>query len=397
MSRNHVSFAIALAASLWCSQLVSAQDLLGSSLLDEFATDYNPVTHRRMTPHDFGANPGRAPFTLVSATTTPDGVEAAGGCTDGTCGEPCCQSCCPCWTVLAEAIFFKRDEPRNFGLTYPGSNDPSVLNTNDLDYRFMPGVRLTISKMCCCDSGWEASYFGIQNWSETASVTDPNRGLDSFLRQGIPNIPNFRNAFRQTLTEGTDLHSFEINKRRYINNGGPWEASILGGFRYFYLSDNLQFLSNDVDPAIDPTDIGLYTAKTRNNLVGGQIGGVLTRWLGDNFNINFKLKAGLFANFAEQNSHLLNQQPLVPPSVDVYSHATKTSLATVIETGVFGNWLFANNWGVRGGYDVFIFSGLALAPSQLDNTANTFYHTAYINADDSLVAHGPTVGLWHTW
>src|SRR6185369_99019 len=142
---------------------------------------------------------------------------------------------------------------------------------------------------------------------------------------------------------------------------------------------------------------GLYTAKTRNNLVGGQIGGVLTRWLGDNFNINFKLKAGLFANFAEQNSHLLNQQPLVPPSVDVYSHATKTSLATVIETGVYGNWLFANNWGVRGGYDVFIFSGLALGPSQLDFTGNQFQGQPYINANDTLVATGPSVGLWHTW
>jgi hypothetical protein len=373
---------------------------VGTNLLDELATDYNPVTHRRMTPHEFGANPTRLPYTLVSTTTAAEGAETTSASCDGACGDACdvgCNSCCPCWTFLAEAIWLQRDQPTNFGLTFPGSNDPSILNTNDLDYRFMPGYRLTVLKSCCCDSAWEASYFAIDNWSESASVTNPNRGLDSFLRVGIPNIPNFRNAFRQTITGGTDLYSFELNKRRTLNTGGPWEATILGGFRYFYLSDNLQFLSNDVDPAIDPTDIGLYTTKTRNNLVGAQIGGVLTRWVGDTLNINFKLKAGLFANFTEQNSHLMNQQPLLPPNVDLYSSANKTSLATVIETGVYGNWAFANNWGLRGGYDVFIFSGLALAPSQLDFTANQFQGQPFINADDTLVAHGPTIGVWHTW
>jgi hypothetical protein len=407
MPHRQLTVVVALGISLWFSRWNAAQDVraVGLQGIDgwrESETDCNPMTACQTPGPEFAVNHDRGVYMLTSADQELTGPELVDlGCSDKACdpigdaGQICCP--CPCWTLLVEALGLQRDRPTQFGTTFPGSNDPSILNTNDLDFDFAPGCRLTLSRVCGCNAAWEISYFGIGSWSESASVTDPNRGLDPFLRTDIPHIPNFRNAFRQTIRNDTDLHSLEVNHRRSVAVNCLWSASVLAGFRYLHISDDFEYLSNDVDPSIDPTDIGLYTVKTTNDLVGGQIGGLLTRCLGSQFSAGVKLKAGLFANFAEQDSHLLNQQPNVPPSTDLFSHATKTQLSSVIETGVLGTWQFARNWGIQGGYDVFIVSGLALAPAQLDFTANTFHSQPFIGTSGTLVAHGPTIGLWHTW
>ena len=94
----------------------------------------------------------------------------------------------------------------------------------------------------------------------------------------------------------------------------------------------------------------------------------------------------------------LNQCPAAePPSSDLYSQASGTSLSAMVETGLFANYQFSSCLGVRAGYDVFIIDGLALTANQLDYTANQFQGQSFINDASSLVFYGPTVGFWANW
>ncbi len=315
------------------------------------------------------------------------------------CGDRC-DRCCPrlCWTATAESVWFERSGADRHPLSFLGSNEPDVMSTRNQDHGTANGYRLTLARAlaCWCNTNMELSYLAIDDWDGQSQVVDPGN-LDSFLRAGFPNSDQFRNAYAQTAFVETSLNSVEVNARRYCAAKNGWMASALAGFRYIHIADDFLFLSNDSDPAVSPDDFGLYGVRTKNDLVGGQIGGSLASQCTCKFSAGVKLKTGIFANFNEQNGQLLNVQPPAAPSADLYSHASGTSLSAMVETGLFANYQFSSCCGVRAGYDVFIIDGLALTANQLDYTANQFQGQSFINDTSSLVFYGPTAGLWVTW
>lgn len=272
------------------------------------------------------------------------------------------------------------------------------MSTRDQDYGTGNGYRLTLARALACSSNtsMELSYLDIDGWDGQSQVVDPGN-LDSFLRAGVMNAEQFRNAYAHTAMAATSLNSVEVNARRYCASKNGWMASALAGFRFIHIADDFLFLSNDSNPAVSPDDFGLYGVRTKNNLVGGQIGGSLANQCTCKFSAGVKMKTGIFANFNEQNGHIVNVQPPDPPSTDLYSRATGTSLSAMVETGLFANYQFSSCMGVRAGYDVFIIDGLALTANQLDYTANQFQGQSFINDTSSLVFYGPTVGFWANW
>lgn len=314
--------------------------------------------------------------------------------------EGSCNRCCPriCWTATFEGLWFERTGADRHPLSFTGSNQPDVMSTRSLDYGTSNGYRATLARSLACSSNTnlELAYLGIDNWDGYAQVVDPGV-LDSFLRVGVPNSDQFRNAYSHTVFGKTRLHSAEVNARRYCAPKRGWMATALAGFRYLHIDDDLLFLSNDSDPAVNPDDIGLYAVGTENNLVGGQIGGSLANQCTCRFSTGVKLKTGIFANFNEQKGRLLNVPAPLPPSTDLYSKHSSTSLSAVVETGLFAAYQLTSCVGVRAGYDVFIIDGLAMSANQLDYTANQFQGQSFVNDNSSLVFYGPTVGLWLNW
>lgn len=372
--------------------------------------DYNPATGEEYAPLEL-------PSPVANETTTyapmqpggysPYGMEESSMLIDEgplrletcNCGGRC-ERCSPRprWTATAESVWFERSGADRHPLSFNGSNLPDIMSTRDLDYGTANGYRLTLTKALASlsNTSFELSYLGIDDWDDQSQVVDPGN-LDSFLRAGFPNSDQFRNAYSQTVFAETSLDSVEVGARRYWATKKGSIASVMAGFRYIHIADDLLFLSNDSDPAVSADDIGRYTVRTKNDLVGGQIGGTLASQCTSKFSAGAKLKTGIFANFNEQNGHLLNVPAPQAPTTDLYSRASGTSLSAMVETGLFANYRFSSCMGVRAGYDVFIIDGLALTANQLDYTANQFQGQPFINNTSSLVFYGPTLGLWVNW
>jgi hypothetical protein len=71
-------------------------------------------------------------------------------------------------------------------------------------------------------------------------------------------------------------------------------------------------------------------------------------------------------------------------------------LAGVIEVGLTGSYQWGSSVRFLAGYDVLLVSGLALAPDQLDFSADP-ENGQYLNDSGNTVYHGPHGGVEIVW
>ena len=80
-------------------------------------------------------------------------------------------------------------------------------------------------------------------------------------------ISAFANSAQYIASYETKFDSAELGIRRWVRP----DTSVLIGFRYMRLDENLSLLSRDQGSA-DPGALGLYDVRTRNDLFGVQFG-----------------------------------------------------------------------------------------------------------------------------
>lgn len=348
---------------------------------------------------------------------------------------------CRTWFVSADATLLDRQRSRHMVTSYELDiavingqiflvRNP-VLSTQQLKFNPEPGMRLTIGRhlgrdILNRDLTAEFTYFGLNEWSETASVTGtrltsiPDALQAGSLQSPFGNIAaGFSNADTHALAYSSDLNNFEWNlrlRRRLADQmvvlpDGTWiprgnsggTHSVLAGIRYLSSDERFRYTSQGSiienlglpNQVINPIS-GEYQVSTSNNLVGLQLGGELLQenclWYW-----GFRGKAGLFVNFADQSSRInivddSGFQGTVRPFVDEFD-GDGENLAFIGELGFTLAWRPVQNVTLRAAYDFMWVQGLALAPEQL-----VFDNSPYlVNRGGALLFQGVSLGFEWIW
>jgi hypothetical protein len=248
-----------------------------------------------------------------------------------------------------------------------------ILDSNQFGWDWAGGPDLSVCRCldCCCSI--QARYFAIDGWTSSAT-----RAGDVYV---VLPWTTVRAQGTATYVNGADLYSVEVNLRRLMTS---W-LTLLAGFRHVEYDEGLlaQFAPTG-GPAQD-----IFAVDTDNHLYGGQIGaeaalGSIGHWRLDSW-----LKAGVYANHADQTTTLLTP-------ISASAGASQDRTAFVGSVGISLCRPVTRCLAFWTGYQAMWLDGVALAPSQLAVT-NVQNNYATVDADDSLLLHGVTLGMDLTW
>ena len=281
----------------------------------------------------------------------------------------------------ADAMSLRISELRGVPLVLNVATLAPELSVRDLGYPFQTGTRLTIGKCLSSGSALEATYFGLMQWSSTATATDANNlRLSGDL--GLA-TDDFFGADSMTVSQKTQIHNAELN---YIT---PYSNSLqlLAGLRYFNLSEQSNLHSIDSDG--EESD---YRVTAGNHLIGGQVG-VLKNISRGKWVISPLGKAGIYGNVQRASTFLGDFDNSVILRDLTLSQGNVSFLG---EAGINGAYFFNKNVAIRGGYNNYLLTGIARGTSQFDFT-DTPGSSTTIKDNDVAFIHGFNGGIEFRW
>lgn len=273
------------------------------------------------------------------------GVDYGGHPRLGAGGDVCGPTCRPYRYASFDALYMANDSVRNFVGVAPFS-------VPDYDYEL--GGRYTIGSVPDCRRGWEFSFVGPFRWrSENERVGPPN--FDSFLVPGLPidatELSSFEDATAQHQRFDAEYFSFEVN-RTIIG----WDVvKLLYGIRYVQYEEDFFFTSL----GDNGTELGLLRSETENRMIGAQIGADFLYPITCRMWSEFRGRAGLFANFAENTFQLNNDTDLV-----IFNGDDRVRAAGLFELGGGLRYYLTNNFSIRGGGELWYITEVARAADQ---------------------------------
>jgi len=294
------------------------------------------------------------------------------------------------WYGQADALFLTRDNSSFNQPVVIDDNNPTttLLSTGDLDFNYEPGVRVLIGTNRCgcrfCDA-WEFSYFGVFDWSASATLLG-NDDLSVPGSAGFGGINGLTQADEIRVDYDSGIHSFEANCVKILCESSCRRIVSLMGFRYVSLDEKFNISGNDNGPFPSPS--GFYRTETNNDLYGWQIGLRDRRELRGFWGVELVGKAGIFYNHASQEQ-LVNDGGFVPPSPS----SSDDRVAFLGELGISVLYQLTDRLSLRGGYNLFWIEGIALAPDQLDFSVPSPGSGTAIDSDGGAFLHGAHVGF----
>jgi len=347
-----------------------------------------------------GQEPPAPPVDLAPPPLTVESQPpAALSVIDGTAFAGLPRAAEPLWTryALTDALFWGRDNQTINRPLIVGAGNPSDvrLSTRDLQFPFSEGVRAFYGSRNPDLRGWEVGYFGVYGQFADAmtAATPPD-----FI-QFPPPIGNVLTADAESaiVTYASTVNSAEINvfstTTDLLRRTGGWlTVDWLAGFRYIGLEEDSSIVT---ECCLTPTSsiFTPYRVRTRNNAFGGQIGarGRLTwdRWAFESW-----AKAGILGNAQKQI-----QDPLIDYTgfqQRAARSATGSEVSFVGDINLSAIYRLTEVWGIRAGYNLFWFTGAALAPDQFDFANTTTAGTGLVSGG-GLFMHGANLGLEARW
>jgi hypothetical protein len=282
----------------------------------------------------------------------------------------------PRWTGTVDAMWMTRFGGRRETLVSDASTGATLFTSSDMNFNLAGGPRVDVIRHADCGWDVEFAYFSIDGWNASDSATAPS---------GV----QFNNAGIQVTTKndttGMDfmylskLYSGELNVRHAVDE----QLTILAGFRTLQLEDRLRGVVT-ANGVASPTSF--IDVATENYLYGFQIGGDATLWTSENgrFRIDSLLKAGVFGNYARQNTGSL--------LTGENASAAGNHAAFFGEVSFTAVWQFSKHIAARGGYQAMWIQSAALAPNQLSYT-NLPTQTATLDQQGAVFYHGAFAGL----
>lgn len=267
----------------------------------------------------------------------------------------------------------------------------SALETSDLD-ALTGGFQATIGWQLfgSAHHALELSYFGLYDWSESATLTSAADNLSVVGVTGLT-LPNFTLASAVDVDYSSDLYNAEFNYVRSFYYQGA-KIDFLSGFRYVHLDENLGITSDNTLLGMFAPGVGTYDVDARNNLYGQQIGARFTRPF-YRWSLQTVGKAGVFLNDASSSQNLTDGTLLGP--VGFATESDRRSVAALGELGIFGRRQLTSTWALRVGYQATGIGGVALATNQA--TPLELATSSGINTDGFFFMHGGVFGLEAAW
>ena len=271
------------------------------------------------------------------------------------------------------------------------------------------------------DNFVEFTFLGAGEWFSRGSQQSVNRNdlttpfgstrilMLNGVGSSIPLLGGFNRADFQTFEFETDLYSYELNyslrhrlgrDQMTLEPDGHWVRrvtpanyhSYLFGLRLIQMNESLDWHSQafprerDLFPGGGTRQaFGEFSTRTRNSLVGFQVGGELTHERG-RFSVGLRGKAGPYINFSSQRKKVLiedngyifydpttatvvirGSSALGQKSLDVDHHeeANDASIAFVGELGFFMHYHLHPNITLRAAYEGLWLNTVALATEQI--------------------------------
>jgi hypothetical protein len=275
-------------------------------------------------------------------------------------------------TATADVLVMDRIGPRSVPLVFNVNSGAELLNTNDMNFKWEFGPKASvIVHQVLFDIDIEGVYFGIDGYHASETVySSPNNPVEFRLP-----------AWSRRATGGdglqfdyySRLYNAELNGRYCFGD----RLTVLAGFRWIDLHED--FTGANVSSTATTQFLDVNVA---NHLYGGQIGlDVSLLPLEGPFRIDTVLKAGVFANFADQSVVVGSQ--LYGDKRDHTAFVGEIDLLAVYE--------ICPNLLVRGGYQVMWIDGVALAGDQPATFGVSGNYQP--DTDGSLFYHGAFVGL----
>lgn len=293
----------------------------------------------------------------------------------GSCGGACrsCGACggadgcprCECYIYGSLEVLHMRRENDNCV-----SSSPDYCLTG-CDHEL--GTRLTIGGVPDCVQGCEVTFLGVFEWDRVGYLSDPNGGIDTYLFAIAPftdaQLSAFSNATEQAQIYDAQYWSVEAN-RTYVG----WEvAKLLSGIRYIDYQEDYSILSRTA------TETGFLHSEVDNQMIGYQLGMDLLYPVCHNTYVDFRGRAGVYANFIDYDLLIENAGSRV-----VAINDDSTKLAGQLEIGMGLRYEFCRMVAVRCGAELWYLTGVATAPDQVDNGILSRYNVE--GHDDFLVA-----------
>lgn len=281
------------------------------------------------------------------------------------------------FSAAAEAIFLDRSGAASHTVFTDLVNSSEAFNIRDLGWNYEFGPRITLGANRCDGWGVEASWFLIDGWDSAASVTGGlGQFQENFAGFNFGDIQEFRVSY------ASELQNAEVNLRRQMDG---W-LTLLAGVRWVELNETATVFADEI---VLPNQDEV-TTNTTNDLVGFQLGAIASLWSrGERLQLDAIAKAGIYGVNADQTTiDVLGTENAPGFAVS----AGRNGAAFVGEFGLNAVAMVTKHLSVQAGYNVFLLTGLALAPDQWDNTDLTI-PVANIDTQGTLVAHGGTVGF----
>ncbi len=283
----------------------------------------------------------------------------------------------------ADAIWLSRinnSDSRPIAVLLPAGT-PTVLTTDaaSLQNKFQLGGLFTLGFNLDNVAAVEATYFGLNHWKNSATVTDP-AGTLGLAGPVLNATTDFAFADRMQIDYSSRIHNAEINYKQTIEG-----LTLLTGFRYFSLQEDFNIQSHGFLSGTTSN----YNVRAANRLVGWQWGaGSTAQW--GRFSVGALGKIGLFANLAQQKTDFQDQNNTIP--LAMYKVQT-TPVSVLGEIYVNASYQVLDWLGIHVGYRFIGLDNVAMAPGQLN--FNNFM--PFINAHEFLLLQGVNVGVEVRW
>lgn len=305
---------------------------------------------------------------------------------DGTGGR-----CLPRWfDAHAEWMYWQRDREEDLALSSEGIQGPIALNTNEIDYDFASGYRVTGAYIVGPGTGIEATYFGGFNWEDSAIATSEDNLFSVFSDFGVDPLNGFPETafgFLHTVAMSSEMNNAELNlRRRFISANCHIHSSLLVGIRYFRLREDLVY-----ETFTEQGDMS-YQLKTDNDMVGLQGGGDLYFCLTPRFKIGAEVKAGVYGTHSKQRTNVFCT------SCDPLRERDSASDASFLgDAGAIMLYRVTPRFTLRGGYQILYVDGVATAVNNFNTESPFSARDSFIHNTGNVFAHGTNLGFEWTW
>lgn len=308
----------------------------------------------------------------------------------------------PTWTTyaLTDALFWGRDnQSANAPLVVTVDEpDVPVISAGDPQFPFSEGVRAFYGRRSPDEGGWEIGYFGVYGQLASRFAAFPGGDPPNYLTMPPDVGPDLTSEGEYaTVRYSSVINSAECNIFSTSTAWRPFTSSWLtldwlAGFRYVGVDEAASIV---IDCCADE---GMYMqvpyrVRTANNMFGGQVGS-RARWTWDRWAVESWAKAGLMGTSLQQS-----QDPLVTVQGDVVRQALSSwrgGVGFVGDINVSAIYRLTDVWGIRAGYNLVWFEGLALAPDQFDFRAVDAAGTR-VDSGGGIFLHGANLGLEARW